>query len=79
MLVEKIAATHGGELYTATAGRRYKGQLDSDADEFINYPVDGCNRIQGLIQDLLTYYSGAADKALQEISVETALEEQICE
>jgi PAS domain S-box-containing protein len=64
--------------YTQLLAKRYKGRLDSDAYEFIAFAIDGCNRMQGLIQDLLAYSrAGTNEKAVRKISAADALDESL--
>jgi PAS domain S-box-containing protein len=41
--------------FTQLLQDRYKDKLDEDANDFINYAVDGATRMQNLINDLLTF------------------------
>ncbi|MCC7551913.1 MAG: PAS domain-containing protein, partial [Methanobacterium sp.] len=56
--------------------RRYENQLDSDADEFIHFAVDGATRMQELINDLLTYSRvGRKTGKIEDVDSEALIEQ----
>ena len=56
--------------------RRYKDQLDEDANEFIGFAVDGAKRLDAMINDILIYSRVAnKERTLTNINLNKTLEE----
>jgi PAS domain S-box-containing protein len=62
--------------FTQLLEKRYRGNLDQDADEFIEYIVDGVNRMHRLLDDLLEYSRiTSGSKKYVNVDLEEVLEE----
>jgi signal transduction histidine kinase len=64
--------------YVQLLAKRYKSKLDADANEFIDFAVDGAIRMRKLINDLLTYSGvGTQGKELSPTDSEAVLAQSV--
>lgn len=65
--------------FTQLLDRRYKGKLDNDADEFMNYIVDASFRMKDQIEGLLEFSRVATqERTFQKVNMNTILGHSIC-
>lgn len=60
--------------FTDLLAKRYRGALDEEADEFIEFIVDGATRMQRLVNDLLAYSRVGRKGHREQVDCRTAVE-----
>ena len=64
--------------FTQLLGQKYSGKLDADADQIIDFAVDGATRMEELINDLLTYSRvGNSKQRLELVNSEEILDQAL--
>jgi PAS domain S-box-containing protein len=59
--------------FSQLLAQRYTGKLDSDADEFIEFIVDGADRMANLIEDLLEFSRVAHGRPFERVDIATVI------
>ncbi|MCK0116628.1 MULTISPECIES: sensor histidine kinase [Isoptericola] len=66
--------------FTQLLQKRYGGQLDDRADQYIAFAVDGAHRMQRLIQDLLSFSRvGRSGVAHEDVDLESVLRQVLAD
>ncbi|WP_414469377.1 PAS domain S-box protein [Methanobacterium sp. ACI-7] len=63
--------------YAQLINRRYRGQLDKDADEFLSFMVSGSKRMKEQIQGLLDYSRVGKGEEFRKFNTEEALDDAL--
>ena len=64
--------------YVELLARRYKGQIDEDADRFIAHTVEGCARMRQLIDDMLEFSrAGRAPQLTDDVEMSTIIDQVV--
>ena len=64
--------------FSELLAKKYSNQLDSKADRYIHYVVDGAARMQTLIRDLLSFSRvGQVESKIEPMNLESALSEAL--
>lgn len=64
--------------FTQLLAQKYAGHLDTDADQIIEFAVDGATRMDELVNDLLTYSRvGSTKKSLELVNTDQILDQAI--
>ena len=59
--------------YVGLFQRQYKGKLDANSDEYLNFIINAASRMQLLIKDLLEYSRIGVDKSMEEVDCNALL------
>jgi len=60
--------------------KRYKGRLDKDADDYINYAVDGTHRMKSMILSILDYSRvGSRGKAFERVDCNVIIDQVLAD